>query len=194
MNLNDVLVGVEKEEQAAGVAPAIDLASQNEAVIDFIKDRVRQYLGDLKVRYDITDAVINGLENNILFIVKSAQVLTDHKDDADFKNVVESLTRVLRIADKAEALVTVDPALFENESETKLYEAVSELTKTIAGLTADQLYTKLVAISPIISEYFDATMVMDKDEAIKNNRLSQLHELAQMIYHLGDLNQLVVKS
>ncbi|WP_056978296.1 glycine--tRNA ligase subunit beta [Lentilactobacillus senioris] len=194
LNLNDVLVGVEKEEQAAGVAPAIDLASQNEAVIDFIKDRVRQYLGDLKVRYDITDAVINGLENNILFIVKSAQVLTNHKDDADFKNVVESLTRVLRIADKAESLVTVDPALFENESETKLYEAVSELTKTIAGLTADQLYTKLVAISPIISEYFDATMVMAKDEAIKNNRLSQLHELAQMIYHLGDLNQLVVKS
>lgn len=193
-DLNHVLSKVEEKEQEANVAPDIDLASQNEAVIDFIKDRIRQYLGDLKVRYDITDAVTNGLENNVLFIVRSAQALTDHKDDENFKSVIESLTRVLRIADKAEAIVTVDPALFENAAETKLYDATTELAGDINELTADQLYEKLVQISPIINEYFDATMVMADDEALKNNRLSQMNDLAQLIYRLGDLNQLVVKN
>ena len=193
-DLNDVLTAVESAEEAAGVTPKVDLSSQNQAVVDFIKDRIRQFLGDSKVRYDITDAVTNGTENNILFINNSAQTLMDHKEDADFKTVIESLTRVLRIADKVETVVTVDAKLFDNDAEPKLYDAVNKLELVVNDLTADQLYDRLAQISPVISEYFDATMIMADDENIKNNRLSEMQQLAKLIYHLGDLNQLVVKG
>ena len=36
-------------------------------------------------------------------------------------------------------------------------------------------------------------MIMDKDEQIKNNRLAQLQEIANMTKELGNLDLLIVK-
>ncbi len=48
-------------------------------------------------------------------------------------------------------------------------------------------------LKSVINDYFEATMVMADDEQVKNNRLSQLSQLSDLILHLGDLNQLIVK-
>ena len=56
-----------------------------------------------------------------------------------------------------------------------------------------QLYDGFVKLQPVINFYFENNMILDKDEAIKNNRLNQLGAVAQLAEHLGDLSKLVIK-
>lgn len=187
---------IELEDQAK-VAPKLDMKSQVSAVSAFTKDRIKQYLDDLGVRYDIADAVTSGSHTNILFNIASAKTLQDHKDDADFKDIIESLTRVQRISKKGSFKaddLKVDPALFENDSEKALYQSVATASKDYTKQSAEEDFDRLSQLKDKINDYFDATMVMAKDEQLKNNHLRQLTIIANMIMYLGDLDKLVVKG
>lgn len=182
-------------ETAANVAPKLDQAAQVSAVEAFLKDRIKVTLLGEKVKHDVVDAVIEGPNTDLLDNFTAAQVLSDHQTDDDFKGTIEALNRVLRLAQKADAdkVTAVDPALFENDSEKGLYDAVNEVAAKAAGLAIPAYYNALAGLKPAINAYFEATMVMADDEKVKNNRLSQLSQLAQLILRLGDLNQLIVK-
>lgn len=182
-------------ETAANVAPELDQAAQVSAVEAFLKDRIKVTLLGEKVKHDVVDAVIEGPNTDLLDNFTAAQVLSDHQTDDDFKGTIEALNRVLRLAQKADAakVAAVDPALFENDSEKGLYDAVNEVAVKATGLAIPAYYNALAGLKPAINAYFEATMVMADDEKVKNNRLSQLSQLAQLILRLGDLNQLIVK-
>ncbi|HJE86292.1 glycine--tRNA ligase subunit beta [Levilactobacillus brevis] len=182
-------------ETTANVAPDLDQASQIQAVVDFIKDRIRKILRSAKQRHDIIDAVTNGTSSDVLRIFTAADILASHADDANFKAVIESLTRVIRLAQKAPAelaTATVDAQLFENDSEGALDQGIAKVA-TAADKGLNDLYTALAGIQPTIAAYFEATMVMAKDDAVRNNRLTELSKLANLALGLGDLDQLIVK-
>ncbi|WP_261809246.1 glycine--tRNA ligase subunit beta [Levilactobacillus humaensis] len=182
-------------EEAAKVAPQLDQASQIDAVIGFVKDRIRKILRSAKQRHDIIDAVTNSSSSDVLRIFTAADILASHANDANFKAVIESLTRVIRLAQKAPAelaTATVDTDLFENDSEGALHQGVAEVA-TAADKTLADLYAALADIQPTIAAYFEATMVMDKNDAVRNNRLTELSGLARLTLKLGDLDQLIVK-
>jgi len=182
-------------ESTANVAPDLDQNSQIQAVVDFVKDRIRKILRSAKQRHDIIDAVTNGSSSDVLRIFTAADILASHADDANFKAVIESLTRVIRLAQKAPAELedaTVDTKLFENDSEGALDQGVAEVA-TAADKGLNDLYAALADIQPTIAAYFEATMVMDKNDAVRNNRLTELSKLANLALGLGDLDQLIVK-
>lgn len=56
-----------------------------------------------------------------------------------------------------------------------------------------ELYEAFVALQGVIDRYFDVNMIMAKDEAVKNNRLSQLAAVNDLAKRLGDLSKLVIK-
>lgn len=191
------LKNVIDDEEKQAVAPKLDMKGQINAVSDFMKDRIKQFLDDLGIRYDIADAVTSGSQTNIVFNIASGKMLQDHKDDNDFKAVIESLTRVQRIAKKgsfAKDDLTVNPDLFENESEKVLFEAVKKADDGFTGLGAEEDFQRLAQLKDDINTYFDATMIMAKDDQLKNNRLRQLTLIANMIMFVGDLDKLVVKG
>ncbi|MDN6334757.1 MAG: glycine--tRNA ligase subunit beta, partial [Lacticaseibacillus paracasei] len=163
----------------------------------FINERMRQWFGQHKVRYDIVDAVLASHENDLQQMFAAAQVLEQRKDDPAFKSTIEALTRVLRLSEKADfksqASLTVDPALFENDAEQQLYSAVEAVRNQAAQRTIAENYQALEQLRPLIADYFEATMVMVDDEAVRNNRLKQLAILAHLIFSIADLNQLIVK-
>ncbi|HBF75776.1 MAG TPA: glycine--tRNA ligase subunit beta [Lactobacillus sp.] len=182
-------------ETSANVAPDLDQKAQVKAVGDFLRDRIKVTLLGEKVKHDIVDAVIGGPNTDLLDNFTSAQVLSDHQNDDDFKGTIEALTRVLRIAQKADKskVTAVDTSLFDNDSEPKLHDAVDQVAKQASELDIAAYYDALAALKSVINDYFEATMVMADDEQVKNNRLSQLSQLSDLILHLGDLNQLIVK-
>lgn len=163
----------------------------------FINERMRQWFGQHKVRYDIVDAVLASHENDLQQMFAAAQVLEQRKDDPAFKSTIEALTRVLRLSEKADfksqASLTVDPGLFENDAEQQLYSAVEAVRNQAAQRTIAENYQALEQLRPLIADYFEATMVMVDDEAVRNNRLKQLAILAHLIFSIADLNQLIVK-
>lgn len=196
-DLKAVLNAVIKLQNEQNVAPKLDMSAQVDPVCDFIKDRIKQYLDDLGIRYDISDAVTSGSLTDILYNISSGQVLQAHKDDDNFKGIIESLTRVLRISKKghfADNDLTVDPTLFENDSEKDLNTQVAGIVTGFDTASAQEDFARLASLESIINEYFDATMIMAKDAKLKDNRLRQLTIISNMILHLGDLDKLVVKG
>ncbi|MDO4903800.1 MAG: glycine--tRNA ligase subunit beta [Limosilactobacillus sp.] len=179
----------------SGIKPNFDINTNASEVRAFFLDRIKQVFNTMKLRHDIIDAATNTKIDDIAAILEAGQTIDEHKDDADFKDGIEALTRVLRIADKGEAKPgnEVDPALFQNPSEQKLYDAVNDVKAKAADRTVAENFAAMRELSGVISDYFDENMIMDKDEKIKNNRLSQLAILADLAKIMGNLNDLIVK-
>ncbi|AMV61579.1 Glycyl-tRNA synthetase beta chain [Pediococcus damnosus] len=174
----------------------LDFKQNENAVLEFIKDRVRQWFSQNNARYDIVEAVTKGTDSDILDMLDAAKVLESHKDDKNFKENIEALTRVLRIAEKTDLEADdslIDPKLFENDSEQNLYDAVETIRKSAANHTINENFQALQSLRPLIDNYFDQTMIMVDDKKVRDNRLIQLSVLAKMIFSIGNLKELIVK-
>ena len=195
-NLTEMMEAFINAEKDANVAPDLDQNKEISEIVSFIKDRIVKQLKADKIRYDIIDAAGNSNNDNIEFIFNVADILNEHKEDDNFKESVEALTRVLRISEKQDFAaddLNVDESLFENDSEKNLHSNVDAISGDFFSLSANDEYNKLFDLKDSINDYFDQTMVMAKDENVKNNHLRELTKLSNMINWFADLNQLIVK-
>ncbi|WP_436696939.1 glycine--tRNA ligase subunit beta [Lactiplantibacillus pentosus] len=195
--IRQIETAIQKELAANDATYNLDFAKQTAPVADFLTDRVKQWFSNHKLRYDIVDTVIKGSRQDIREMFKAADVLNAHQDDPQFKDTIEAFTRLLRITAKAKldaGDLTVDPSLFENDAEQKLYDAVEGLKQKVnTTMSMEDRFTALASLRPLIVDYFEQTMVMSKDDQVRDNHLKQLLTIAQMVNVMGDLNQLVVK-
>lgn len=169
-----------------------DEATQAE-ISDFIINRVKQLLQVKKYLYDVIDTVLASNQQNVANILSIADILQENHDDSKFKKVVESLTRIANILKKADfsEAEQINPDLFENNSEKALYDKINLLLDK--SLDVKTLYSEFVQLQPVIDEYFDSNMILDKNEAVKINRLSQLKLIDKLALEFGDLSKLVIK-
>lgn len=185
---------IEAKVNADQTLYGVELTDADKQVLDFMYARLRQYLLTQNIRHDVIDAVIKAEEEDIHRLFETAEMLKSHLNDEDFKPSIEALTRVINLAKKAQAEeIAINPALFENEAETALYNAVIELKARFEHQTVEQNYGSLVALRPLIEAYFEQTMVMVDDEAVRNNRLLQLRQIAEMAQTIASLDSLITK-
>ncbi|MCI5813015.1 MAG: glycine--tRNA ligase subunit beta [Lactobacillus sp.] len=180
--------------QKAGIETKFDYQKNAGQVREFFMDRLKQFFNAEKMRHDIVDAVTDTNQNDIVNILAAAKSINKQKDDDGFKDDIEALTRVLRIAKKGQGQDSnINSQLFQNPSEEKLFNAVNNVADDFSQEDMDKDLRSLRSLSSVITEYFDENMIMDKDEQIKNNRLAQLQEIANMTKELGNLDSLIVK-
>lgn len=158
-------------------------------VMDFIRARVEKMMSK-SVSKDIKEAVLAGSNFVVAEMIEAADALVEASKAADYKAAVESLSRVFNLAEKTPADVTVDASLFENDEEKALAQAAAELN--LSGSANDKL-AQLFALSPVIDKFFDNTMVMVDNEAVKNNRLAILAELTAKASSVAAFNKLNTK-
>lgn len=172
----------------------VDVDKNFAEVVEFFNDRIKQYLDHQSVSYDIEDAVLAGSQHNVTTIIAAAEVLTNAKAADSFKDEIEALTRVQRIATKNTTAgdLAVDPQLFNNETEGKLFDLITKI-EAMNDSDMAAFFKELTSLTPAITEYFDATMVMDKDAKIKANRLNMMSRLANLVLRVGDLTKVMVK-
>ncbi|EEY81338.1 MULTISPECIES: glycine--tRNA ligase subunit beta [Streptococcus] len=160
-----------------------------EAVLDFFRARVEKMM-DRNIPKDIVTAVLQSTQFVVRDLVETAALLAEKAQEDNFKSAVESLSRVFNLAEKAQGQTAVNPALFENQEEKDLATAIEkvELTSDLAT-NLDQLF----ALSPVIDAFFDHTMVMAEDEAVRNNRLALLSSLTAKAGQMAQFNQINTK-
>ena len=165
------------------------LSYDNQAeVLNFIKARVDKMMG--RTPKDIKEAVLAGSNFVVADMLEAAEALSEAAKTDGYKAAVESLSRAFNLAEKADASVAVDANLFENDQEKALAQAAESLELT--GSASDKL-AQLFALSPVIDAFFDNTMVMAEDEAVKNNRLALLAGLVAKANNVAAFNQLNTK-
>ena len=171
-----------------------ELAKQ---ILDFIKLRFRNLLLEQKIRYDVIDAVLADERNNDLYdLYLRAQALNEYVNGAKAADMIQAATRVNNLSSKAETVVPVNASLFKEEAERDLYAVVKKLDTEIIPLTVRYDYAGalniLSELNAPVNKFFDDVMVMDKDEAVKNNRLSLLCLVKDLVNCVGDLSKLVM--
>ena len=167
-------------------------------VADFFAQRAKNMLLDKGVRYDVVDAVLAapGLDDLADIFVR-ADALSAYLETEKAADSIQAFTRVENISKNNVVEAPVDAALFQDAAEKALYEAVEKVAAASAPLAADRKYADLLAandeLATPVNAFFDAVMVMDKDEKVKNNRLALLNQVKKQVNQVADLSQLVMK-
>lgn len=178
-----VLQGIAKREAAEIKAD----------LISFFEARMKHLLSEKEVRYDLIDAVLTGEIGVVSSLVNRALVLDKAKGEEGFKETMEALSRVMNIAVKLEDAPKVAVELLENDYEKALYNAFVTM-KEQYELTSDEEkhYGLLASLQGAIEQFFDHTMVMADDEALRYNRLSLMKEVADVIKSFAYMNKVLV--
>lgn len=160
---------------------------------DFFKLRLKYRLQEQQVRYDVIDAVLT-TSLTVVRLDARAEAIQEFVS-TDAKALIEQLSRVVNISKKGEA-GDVDPSLFENDYEIALHEAIEQIAPATADAVEMGDYKKALNLlqqleSPIM-KYFEHTMVMSDDEAVRQNRLHEMNRLATTIKRVADFNALVL--
>lgn len=117
---------------------------------------------------------------------------SDHIQDPSVNNVSQALKRAMNIIGKCtedETNSPVDPALFEDPSENKLWNALEALKTSITrhkdDLDFDKIWSQLDTLAGSIDNFFEAVMVNSEDISLKKNRIGLLEELVRTTNAFG---------
>lgn len=165
-------------------------------IMEFFKDRIKNLFRDLGIRYDVIDAILSSNIDDIADMYARAIALNSWIDKDELVEMLTAFNRVATLAEKAETNV-VNIGLMREEAEFNLYQQFQEIRSNVEHLLADKEYTKALdafaSLRPAIDNMFDSVMIMDKDEAIKNNRLAILRQIYDTMLNICDLSKIVYK-
>ena len=164
-------------------------------ILDFFRLRVSNQLTSEGYQFDIVDAVLAREFDDIIDVRERVEALSRFRDMGEFLPFMSAFKRVANIIPEG-FTGRLDEALLKDDAEKELYGHYIEIKGDVSGMLDARRYldalNKIAAVRPYVDSFFDKVMVMDKDEAVKNNRLSLLSLLAAMFFRLADLKKIVV--
>ena len=170
-----------------------EVASQ---IVEFFVERVKNLFKDLGIRYDVIDAVLNNNLDDISDIHTRALELNRWLQKDELVEMLTAFNRVATLAEKATTDI-VKENLLKEDAEIKLYNGFKEIKSNVESLLLDKKYNEALdafaTLRPLVDNLFDNVMVMDKDEAIKENRLGLLKQIYSTMLTICDLSKIVYK-
>jgi len=166
-------------------------------VIGFLKGRISSILSDRGFAYDVVDSIISAGSADPVSAIKRANAIADLRKQPDFDRIYPAFNRVLRILPDQNTHVDIDPGLFQDDAESLLYKAITNIEADVAESVKEADYNKMldkiVSLCDSIDVFFDKVMVMVEDEKLRDNRLAILNRIAEMVYLIADFSKLVVQ-
>lgn len=165
-------------------------------ISEFFVERVKNLFKDLGIRYDVIDAVLNNNLNDISDIHIRAIELNKWLEKDELVEMLTAFNRVSTLAQKSDAHKVKEELLKEN-AEIELYNRFKEIKLNVENLLTDKKYNEALdafaTLRPLVDNLFDNVMIMDKDEAIKENRLGLLKQIYSTMLKICDLSKIVYK-
>lgn len=124
---------------------------------------------------------------NLCDYVERVEALTEFVKTQN-QGLIDSANRVSKLV-KDNVSDTVNENLFVQEEEKALYEAVKSIPST---LTHKEMIAALDKINPVVVNFFEHVLVMDKDENVKQNRLAILVNLKKKYETIADFSYLQI--
>ncbi|MBR3459000.1 MAG: glycine--tRNA ligase subunit beta [Selenomonadaceae bacterium] len=168
-------------------------AKMQQDVADFMRLRLKNVLADRNIRYDVVDAVLADVDDLYAVMLRAEAVAKFIQEDGAEKKI-QAFVRAGNLAKNAES-AEVREDLFREDVETSLYQAYVSTESSVESLVAGGDYhgaiDALTELSQPIDAFFDGVMVMDKEEAVKNNRLGLLKSIDALIGRVADFGRIV---
>jgi glycyl-tRNA synthetase beta chain len=168
---------------------AFDFPGMNEALADFMRDRVEYYFRDVRgFRYDEVRACMAAGWSDLLDLESRLKRVQGIRPTPDFEPIAASFKRIKNILQQAEFTDAgaCRAELLEPGPEADLY---TEIQRT-AG---QPLESRIGPLRPKLDLFFDKVLVNAPDEAIRHNRLTLLHSLLAEFSTIADFSEIVTE-
>ncbi|TGS18048.1 glycine--tRNA ligase subunit beta [Mesorhizobium sp. M2E.F.Ca.ET.209.01.1.1] len=138
--------------------------------------------------------------DDLLQIVRRVEALGSLLDTEEGKNLLAGTKRaanILAAEEKKKTLVaeTVEPALFRDGAEKKLYAAVNQAEKEAGqAIQNEDFSAAMLALSVLrepVDSFFEGVLVNDEDQAVRANRLALLARIRAATDQVADFSKIV---
>jgi glycyl-tRNA synthetase len=176
--------------RSAAVRQPLEVSTETQgSVLDFIAGRLKSWLLDEGYKYDVVDAILAALGHNPAPATIAVKELTDWVARPDWGVILPTYSRCVRITRDQLEIFTVQPETFAEEAERTLYEALLKAEATVPS-SVSGILSAFVPMMPAVNGFFDAVLVMDDDQSIRNNRLGLLQRIAALADGVADMSKL----
>ena len=167
-----------------------DKNSLNNTIREFLVNRLIIMLSD-EYKHDILEAAAENKDvlANLQDFMQRLDIIRSITAKSNYSQFHEAINRIIRIIKNDKEFSTVDELKFVNSQEKDLYNSVKNISEN--EINYEQLTDKLYKIIPVITEFFDKVLVMDENEAIKNNRISLLNIVKKKFDKIADFSKII---
>lgn len=161
-------------------------------VEEFFTLRLKNIFLDREVPHHVIDLLLSNNELSVSDAEGLVNALLANRIDENVE-LVQAYTRMYNLVKDVE-YTGVNSDLLEEDAEKELFEAASKASEASSAAWEAGDYDAVVAVPatlvPAINKFFEDVMVMDKDEAIKANRLQLVRLAYSVMAIIGDISAL----
>ena len=161
-------------------------------VEEFFTLRLKNIFLDREVPHHIIDLLLSNNELSVADAEGLVNALLANRIDENVE-LVQAYTRMYNLVKDVE-YTGVNSDLLKEDAEKALFEAASKASEASLAAWEAGDYAAVVAVPatlvPTINKFFEDVMVMDKDEAIKANRLQLVRLAYSVMAIIGDISAL----
>ncbi len=164
------------------------------SIVRFFEQRYDPIFQPAGYSADVIASVIHFVGDKPLFIIKDRMdALMQLKANSDYEDFMLVIKRINNIASKTD-IPPVNKSLFAHEEEELLYSAVEtaapQILTCIARNEPSEAINILINLKDPVNRFFDKVLIMDKNEDIKQNRLSLIKTIQSIGHQIADLSKL----
>ena len=161
-------------------------------VEEFITLRLKNIFLDREVPHHVIDLLLSNNELSVADAEGLVKALLANRIDENVE-LVQAFTRMYNLV-KDVTYTGVDESLLKEDAERALYQMATKASEASIDAWDKNDYDAVVAVPatlvPAINTFFEDVMVMDKDEAIKANRLQLVRLAYSVMAIIGDISAL----
>ena len=161
-------------------------------VEEFFTLRLKNIFLDREVPHHVIDLLLSNNELSVADAEGLVNALLANRIDENVE-LVQAYTRMYNLVKDVE-YTGVNRDLLKEDAEKALFEAAFKASEASLAAWEAGDYAAVVAVPatlvPIINQFFEDVMVMDKDEAIKANRLQLVRLAYSVMAIIGDISAL----
>ena len=161
-------------------------------VEEFFTLRLKNIFLDREVPHHVIDLLLSNNELSVADAEGLVNALLANRIDENVE-LVQAYTRMYNLVKDVE-YTGVNSDLLKEDTEKALFEAASKASEASLAAWEAGDYAAVVAVPatlvPTINQFFEDVMVMDKDEAIKANRLQLVRLAYSVMAIIGDISAL----
>ena len=161
-------------------------------VEEFFTLRLKNIFLDREVPHHVIDLLLSNNELSVADAEGLVNALLANRIDENVE-LVQAYTRMYNLVKDVE-YTGVNTDLLKEDAEKALFEAASKASEASLAAWEANDYAAVVAVPatlvPAINKFFEDVMVMDKDEAIKANRLQLVRLAYNVMAIIGDISAL----
>ncbi|MBI4824715.1 MAG: glycine--tRNA ligase subunit beta [Nitrospirae bacterium] len=196
-----ISIGEVLEKSVSNISHVKELEPIIGEISEFFEVRIENHLLGIYAKNYSPDVIQSILHMStalpLIDIKKRMGALMGFKSAPEYSDFLLAIKRVRNIIPKRE-MPSPKLELFREEEEKMLFKVLMNVKEERdrfidAGSYKDALRVILELTQPI-NNFFDKVLVMDKDESIRQNRLSLLMELWNMVSELADFSALTEKD